>query len=109
MAPTFTKTDAEQIDNVLDDSLQVAAHATDYEDHEGTVWQTVKRDPWATFWSLYACWTIILAAFELQAGGSVVGIPRFRQDFGFEFPAGSGEYVIPATWQSAFSGAPVAV
>lgn len=43
-------------------------------------------------------------AFETQAAGAVVGIPQFRKDFGFEFPAGSGKYVLPAGWQSAFSG-----
>lgn len=90
-------------------ALAIIRNRPDYEDHEGTIWRTVKRNPWATFWSLYACWTIILAAFKLQAGGSVVGIPRFRRDFGLEYLAGSGEFVIPATWQSAFSGAPVAV
>ncbi|PSN75659.1 maltose permease MAL31 [Corynespora cassiicola Philippines] len=87
---------------------KIAAHATDFEDHEATIWQTLRRNPWATFWSLYACWTIILVAFETQAGGAVVGIPQFRKDFGYEYPIGSGSYVIPASWQSAFSGAPSA-
>ncbi|KAH4053409.1 hypothetical protein HBH49_083170 [Parastagonospora nodorum] len=70
--------------------------------------QTVRQNPWACFWCIYACWTIILVAFETQASCAVVGIPQFRKDFGFEFPEGSGEYVLPAGWQSAFSGAPSA-
>lgn len=102
------KAAVQKIDALLDDSRQIAAHATDFEDHNLTVWQTVRRNPWATLWCIYACWAVILVAFEGQAGGAVIGIPEFRKDFGYEFPEGSGSYVIPATWQSAFSGAPLA-
>jgi hypothetical protein len=109
MARTEEKNTALHIDDTSpDDSQQVAAHATDFEDHDATIWQTVTGNPWACFWSFYACWTIVLVAFETQASGAVVGIPEFRKDFGFEFPAGSGTYVIPAEWQSAFNGAPQA-
>ena len=108
MSSLNEKNNVEKVDDVFDDTQQIAAHATDFEDHEATIWQTLRRNPWATFWSLYACWTIILVAFETQAGGAVVGIPQFRKDFGYEYPIGSGSYVIPASWQSAFSGAPSA-
>jgi SP family general alpha glucoside:H+ symporter-like MFS transporter len=101
MATSDEKNSATHIDAAdLHDSQQVAAHATDFEDHDATVWQTIRRNPWACFWCLYAC--------ETQAAGAVVGIPQFRKDFGFEFPKGSGKYVLPAAWQSAFSGAPSA-
>lgn len=98
----------EHIDADLQDTQHVAAHATYHEDHEDTIWQSLRRNPWAFFWCLYACWTIVLVAFETQAAGAVVGIPQFRKDFGFEFPKGSGKYVLHAGWQSAFSGAPSA-
>lgn len=39
------------------------------------------------------------------AGGSVLGIPRFRKDFGSPY---EDDYVLPATWQSAYFGAPSA-
>jgi SP family general alpha glucoside:H+ symporter-like MFS transporter len=102
-AHTFTRAATEdtenstsRTDNDLNDSQQVAAHATDFEDHDATIWQTIRENPWACFWCLYACWTIILVAFETQASGAVVSIPQFRKDFGFEFPQGSGKYVLPA-------------
>lgn len=41
----------------------------------------------------------------LQASGIILGIPEFRKDFGYLF---DGNYVLPANWQSAFSGAPSA-
>ncbi|OQU97498.1 hypothetical protein CLAIMM_03423 [Cladophialophora immunda] len=80
-------------------------HLANQEDHELGVWLSLKRYPWSCAWCVYACWSIILAAFEVQAGGSVLGIPEFRKDFGSSF---DGNYVLPADWQSAFNAAPVA-
>lgn len=56
-------------------------------------------------WCLYAVWCVLLVSFENQASGNILGIPRFREDFGTAFEGG---YVLPAEWQAAFSGAPVA-
>lgn len=89
----------------VDNAQQVAAHAVDQEDHEDTFFQAFTRHKWACIWSFYACWTIILVSFDTQAGGAVLGIPEFRKDFGYEY---NGDYVIPASWQSAFNGAPIA-
>ncbi|KAK0758316.1 hypothetical protein N5P37_008713 [Trichoderma harzianum] len=82
------------------------AHITDQEDHETGIYQSLIRNPWASAWCIYGLWTVILLSFDVQASGSVVGIPRFRQDFGYLF---EGDYVLPAQWQSAFNGAPVAM
>ncbi|WQF76442.1 Putative major facilitator, sugar transporter, major facilitator superfamily [Colletotrichum destructivum] len=81
------------------------AQAADFEDHELGIWKSLVRYPWASAWCVYACWTIILLSFDVQAAGAVVGIPEFRKDFGYAF---EGDYVLPAVWQSSFSGAPVA-
>ncbi|TEA12420.1 Maltose permease MAL31 [Colletotrichum sidae] len=101
--------DAEKVDShakhvELDNDARLA-HATDQEDHETGILESFTRYPWACAWCVYACWTIILLSFDVQAAGSVVGIPEFRKDFGYEY---NGEYVLHAEWQSAFSGAPVA-
>lgn len=92
---------AEHVDN----TTSVTGHAADQEDHEETFIQAFTRHKKACFWCFYACWTIILVAFDTQAGGAVIGIPEFRKDFGFKY---GDDYVIPASWQSAFSGAPTA-
>ncbi len=47
----------------------------------------------------------MLTSFDNQASGTVIGIPQFRKDFGTPF---GGDYVLPAKWQSAYNGAPVA-
>ena len=80
-------------------------HLVTHEDHETSKWQAIKQNPICFFWCLYAVWTILLVTFENQAAGNVLGIPRFRQDFGHLH---EGDYVIPGNWQSAFSGAPLA-
>lgn len=69
----------EHHDIVVSDAQHVAAHATDFGDHDATIWQTVRRNPWASAWCMYACWTVVLVAFETQASGAVVGIPQFRE------------------------------
>lgn len=84
---------------------QQLGHLANQEDHELGIWQSAKRYPWACAWCVYACSTIVLAAFELQASGSVLGIPAFRKHFGSRF---DNDYVLPAEWQSAFNAAPVA-
>ncbi|KXH38287.1 maltose permease MAL31 [Colletotrichum salicis] len=94
--------DAKHLEVSADSQLALAA---DFEDHEMGIWKSFVRYPWACAWCVYACWTIILLSFDVQAAGAVVGIPEFRKDFGYEF---NGDYVLPAIWQSAFSGAPIA-
>lgn len=87
--------------NVTADAAQIASQ----EDHQVSKWQAVKNQPLAFFWCIYAVWVCLLVSFENQASGSVISIPQFRKDFGSYY---EGNYVIPAKWQSAFSGAPVA-
>lgn len=85
--------------------LEQIGHATDAEDHEETPIQAIKNHPKAFVWCVYAIYVLILTSFDNQAGGTVIGIPEFRKDFGTAF---EGDYVLPASWQSAYSGAPVA-
>jgi SP family general alpha glucoside:H+ symporter-like MFS transporter len=66
--------------------------------------QAIKRRPRELLWCLYAIFTLVLSSFDNQAGGVVLSIPQFRKDFGFLY---GSNYVLPAHWQSAISGAPV--
>jgi MFS transporter, SP family, general alpha glucoside:H+ symporter len=80
-------------------------HLANQEDHETSRIQAIRSNPWAFAWCLFAVWTTLLVSFENQASGIIIGIPQFRKDFGTYY---NGNYVLPAKWQSAFSGAPVA-
>ncbi|CDK26248.1 unnamed protein product [Kuraishia capsulata CBS 1993] len=86
------------------------AAQTQVEDKNLTNWQTVKKYPFAVYCCFVVIWMFILCSFENQAGGIVVSIPEFRKNFGHPYTTSTGEtsYVIEASWQSAFSGVPIA-
>ncbi|KAH8655328.1 general substrate transporter [Xylariales sp. PMI_506] len=86
-------------------SKRQLAHLGNQEEHELGKIQSFKRYPLACAWSLFAVWTVLLVSFENQASGSILSIPKFRQDFGYLY---GSSYVLHANWQSAFTGAPLA-
>ncbi|KIX94437.1 uncharacterized protein Z520_09823 [Fonsecaea multimorphosa CBS 102226] len=81
------------------------ARLANHEDRSHSRLQAIRKNPWAFAWCLYAVWTILVVAVEDQASYNVLSIPQFRKDFGSSF---AGNYVLAASWQSAFSGAPIA-
>lgn len=83
----------------------VAGHAANQDDHDTTAVQAARNNPMTVLWCSYAIWLLVLNSFENQAGGSALGIPQFRKDFGYKF---GDEYVLSPSWQGAFSGGPVA-
>ncbi|TEA19121.1 Alpha-glucosides permease MPH3 [Colletotrichum sidae] len=95
----------DDIDAAKGEHVEEIGHAATAEEHEVTPVQAIKSQPWAFVWCLYAIYVLVLTSFDNQAGGSVLGIRQFRKDFGYEY---GGDYVLPAKWQSAYSGAPVA-
>ncbi|OLN81363.1 Alpha-glucosides permease MPH3-like protein 4 [Colletotrichum chlorophyti] len=103
--PTPVIADKDDIAAAKGEHVEEIGHATTAEDHKETALQAIRNQPWAFAWCLYAIYVLVLTSFDNQAGGTVIGIPKFRKDFGSEF---NGDYVLPAKWQSAYSGAPVA-
>lgn len=81
------------------------AHLANEQDHLDSKWQAIKRNPLTFAWCLYGVFVTLLVSYENQAAGTVLSIPQFRKDFGYYY---DGNYVIDATWQAAFSGAPTA-
>ncbi|CAM1504268.1 Fc.00g018590.m01.CDS01 [Cosmosporella sp. VM-42] len=98
---SLEKNNAEHLDEVGND----LAHLANQEEHELGKLASIKKYPLACFWSIFAVWCVLLVSFENQAAGNIIGIPEFRKDFGTEY---DGNYVLQASWQSAFQGAPVA-
>src|ERR1700744_4301224 len=103
--PKDESTNISHVEVNLNKEQQELGHLANQEDHELGVYASLRKHPWACAWCVYACWSVILCSFELQAAGSVLGIPTFRKDFGSEY---KGNYVLPAAWQSAVNAAPVA-
>ena len=84
-------------------TLQETARAQQKIEHDLTRWQAIKLYPWTALWILLIIWVLILVGYENQAGGIVISIPQFRQDFGKPF---GDSYVLDSQWQSAISGGP---
>jgi SP family general alpha glucoside:H+ symporter-like MFS transporter len=97
--------EAEKTGDAFVENVDQAARIANQDEHDVGAIKAIKMYPWTLAWCCYAVWMIILNSFENQAGGSVLGIPQFRKDFGYKF---GDTYVLHVQWQSAFSGAPVA-
>lgn len=90
------------------DLVDNSAHelgATIVERNPQTISQALTRHPWTLLWLIYGIWVVMCCSFDNSAGSSVLSIPKFREDFGYLY---EGDYVLPAAWQSAFSGGPAA-
>ncbi|EGV64550.1 hypothetical protein PSN45_004864 [Yamadazyma tenuis] len=89
--------------------LRDAAHhnalVTEVMDKQITKWEAMKRHPYACFCILTMVWVLISTSFESQAGGTVISIGVFREDFGHLV---DGSYVLRSTDQSILSGVPLA-
>jgi hypothetical protein len=107
MATTEKPTEQFSSEHVEQDrELQTTlAQVANQDEHDLGKIESIRKFPLAFIWSCYAVWCVLLVSFENQAAGNIIGVPKFRQDFGHPY---NGDYVIPANWQSAFQGAPVA-
>ena len=85
--------------------LEVVGYIGNEEERRETALQAIKRCPKTLAWCAYALGVLTLSSYDNQAGGIFLSIPQFRKDFGFAF---GGSYVLPAKWQSAYSGGPTA-
>lgn len=70
------------------------------EDH--SLLSAVREHPLSFGWSIYAILVMVTSAYTNSISNSVLGIPQFRKDFGYQF---RGNYVLPASWQAAYYGA----
>jgi MFS transporter, SP family, general alpha glucoside:H+ symporter len=84
----------------------VIGHAVNQEEHDLTIKQALLQNKKTVAWCCWVIWVLVLASFDNAAGSAILGIPQFRKDFGSAF---EGNYVLPAKWQSAYSGAPAAL
>src|SRR5690348_3830353 len=84
---------------------ETIGHVKNQEQREETIREALTRHPKTIIWLIFAIFVLVISSFDNQAGSIVVGIPEFRKDSGYAF---EGNYVLPAKWQSAYSGGPTA-
>ncbi len=76
-------------------------------EHDLTVRQAVFQHKGGVFWAAFFCLPNLIIGYDPTIVGTLVGIPEFRKKFGYEHPAGTGTYVLQASWTSAFTYAPI--
>ncbi|PVH93650.1 putative maltose permease MAL61 [Periconia macrospinosa] len=69
-------------------------------EHDMTVLQAVKAYPAASWWAFVMSCTIIMESYCVFLMGQFVAMAQFAKDFGVQ--SHTGEYIIEASWQSAF-------
>ncbi|ANB12066.1 Mal11p [Sugiyamaella lignohabitans] len=95
--PGVTATEAE----INARAAQMAAHKDGYR-------AAFKRYPKIFFWIGVMLWMLILMGFDNSAGGQVLSIPKFRENFGGGLFV-DGNFLLSASWQSAIQAGPTAM
>lgn len=89
------------------DDINAASKDAARRERELTIREAISKHRAGVFWASFFCLPNIIIGYDPTIVGTLVGIPQFRKDFGYEYPAGSGSYILPAAWISAFTYAPV--
>lgn len=84
--------------HLLNETERSLAH-TRFE-HELGFWKAVGMYRPAILWSIFANLAVILCGFDGALIGSLVGLPRFRENYG---QLVDGEWVVAAHWISVFN------
>ncbi|KAL2030090.1 hypothetical protein VTO58DRAFT_109283 [Aureobasidium pullulans] len=70
-------------------------------EHSMTVLQAIKAYPAASWWAFVMSSTIIMESYCVFLMGQFIATKQFARDFGVQSGV-SGDYIIEASWQSAF-------
>lgn len=92
---------------MIDYSLIEGSKRAARREHELTIREAVSKHGSAVFWASFFCLPNLIIGYDPTIVGTLVGIPQFRKDFGYEYPEDSGTYVLDPAWTSAFTYAPV--
>lgn len=92
---------------VIDYNLIEGSKRAARREHELTIREAISKHGAAVFWASFFCLPNLIIGYDPTIVGTLVGIPQFRKDFGYEYPPESGTYVLAASWTSAFTYAPV--
>jgi MFS family permease len=74
----------------------------EHRQHSLTRWEAIKENKLPLAWCMYCFFLCVTWGFDGLAGGVVVSIAEFREDYGTAF---DGDYVVDANWQLGFQAA----
>jgi MFS transporter, SP family, general alpha glucoside:H+ symporter len=85
---------------VVDAELANDAQAAADNEKSMTLWQGMKAYPRAVGWSVVISMATTMDGYDTGFLAALLGLPAFNRQFGYLY---NGQYVIPASWQSAVS------
>lgn len=103
MAETnITKVAATHLEDTLGEGAIVdAKHASD-EEHSQTLFEALKSNRKAVFWSMLISMSIIMEGYDTILMGNFFGYPQFTKKYGQDY-GGSIGYQVSAPWQSGLN------
>lgn len=93
-------------DSQVEDVNVLNGRAIQQQEHNRGYFETLTKDPKLLCWIGLMLWMLIVRGFENLASGTLLSVPRFKQDFGVLNE--DGQYFISTKWLSAINGGPQA-
>ena len=97
MASIRGDAEAQNVQAKFDLNIVEGAQAATAAEVSMDVRTALKLYPTAAAWSVFFSTGVIMTGFDPQVIGNLYGVPKFQEDFGYEF---EGEMIISAAWQS---------
>lgn len=73
-------------------------------EHQLSVWQAIKGNSWAVFWSVMVSMCVIMEGYDTILLGNFFAYPQFAKKFG-QYDPSQNSYQLPASWQAGLSNA----
>ncbi|KAH6689914.1 general substrate transporter [Plectosphaerella plurivora] len=100
VAMCHEKAEAESTSASLGGAERRPVDSDNQREHEMTLGFVAKNHPKIIWWSFFWCMCAVGWGYDTQINGAIVGIPAFREFYGFNL---DGHWVIPANWLTAFN------
>jgi SP family general alpha glucoside:H+ symporter-like MFS transporter len=96
------ETEKSPVPNVIVDELAQQAKLANDVEHQSTVWQAIKGNFWAIFWSLMVSMCVVMEGYDTILLGNFYAYPQFAKKFGTFIPS-DNSYQLTAAWQAGLS------
>lgn len=98
------ETEKSPVPNVNVQELGQQARLANELEHQLSVWQAIKANFWALFWSLMVSMCVIMEGYDTILLGNFYAYPEFAKKFGNYIPS-DDSYQLTAAWQAGLSNA----
>ncbi|TFB02457.1 Maltose permease MAL31 [Trichoderma ghanense] len=101
-ANIITKAAASHLEDKLGEGAIIEAKNASDEEHSQTLFQALKSNRKAVFWSMLISMSIVMEGYDTILMGNFFGYPEFAKKYGTDY-GGSVGYQVSAPWQSGLN------